>query len=215
GKAGLDSRSAHVFREFAANFDRSAYLTTTFDVTDPANPPNTLAQDPEIMKTLAQAATNLTQAGFALDLTLGEIQFVEQTLPDNTGGPRLSWAGGTSAEGGFNVFSNYNKDNETLLPKHNYPTLIDTITGNPMRSDLTAQGYQVQRGSSWMYVLNFTDEGPVARGLLTSSQSAHWGSEFSSDQTRLYSNSVTLRPLYFSKRDIAANTIKTLDLSSR
>lgn len=214
GVAGLDSRSAHIFREFAFNFDHDL-LSTPFDATDPANTPNTLADDPKVLQTFALAVANLAQAGFSMDATLSQMQFVEKPLPGSLGGPRLPWAGSTSTEGGFNVFSNYLGDDETLLSKHRYPELTDVLTGEALYSGLTAEGYQVQRGSSWMFVLNFTDEGPSARGLLLSSQSSHSESEFFSDQTRLYSDSVSLRPLYFSAADIAANTIETLDLSDQ
>jgi acyl-homoserine-lactone acylase len=77
-----------------------------------------------------------------------------------------------------------------------------------------AEGYHINYGSSWMMVINFTEEGPQGRGLLSYSQSRGYGSEHSTDQTELYSAQPTLRDLYFTDEEISANTISTLTLSS-
>ena len=90
-------------------------------------------------------------------------------------------------EGGFNVFR-YDRSNltrSTLIPYTDYAVLNDAVTGKPLASNLTPQGYPVNYGSSWMFVMNFTENGPEAKGLLTMSQSSDSHSEHFDDQSRI------------------------------
>ena len=108
-----------------------------------------------------------------MDATLGSVQFVERSLPDGSAsGVKIPWAGAHNIEGGFNVFSPMTINDGTLLRRHNY-------SAQNMDSPLSADsaGYHINSGSSWMTVVNFTDDGPVARGLLTYSQSSEYGSD--------------------------------------
>jgi acyl-homoserine-lactone acylase len=61
-----------------------------------------------------------------------------------------------------------------------------------------------------MYVLSFTDNGPVAKGLLTYSQSGNRDSPHYLDQTMYYSQLPAVSPalpsLPFTESDIVANT---------
>ena len=63
-------------------------------------------------------------------------------------------------------------------------------------------------------VINFTDEGPKGRGILTYSQSRKYGSEHFLDQTQLYSTQPTLRDIFFTDEEIEANKIEQVTLSS-
>ncbi|WP_286235916.1 acylase [Thalassotalea sediminis] len=212
GKMNLNSSAAHLFREFAFQFATSPQWSVPFSAEDPINTPNTLASNATILSHFATAVEKVEQAGIALDATLGEVQFVERSLPNGqASGVKFPWAGAHNIEGGFNVFNNrrHSANNGTLLPNHGYETQDNTSI---LSSD--AGGYHIGYGSSWMTVVNFTDEGPKARGLLTYSQSRAYGTEHSADQTALYSMEPQLRPLRFTEAEIEAHKIKEVTISN-
>lgn len=210
GTMNKDSVGAHVFREFAFQFNTDPQWETPFSVDNPVTTPSGLLQNDTTINQFAAAVQVVNQAGVALDATLGEVQFVERSLPDGSAsGEKLPWAGAHNIEGGFNVFNIVPGNNGTLLPRHTYePLNSNTI----MSAD--AKGYHINYGSSWMMVINFTEEGPKGRGILSYSQSRAYGSDHFLDQTELYSSQPTLRELYFTDEEISANTISTLTLSS-
>ncbi len=210
GTMNKDSVAGHVFREFAFKFNNNPQWETPFDPEKPVSTPSGLLQNDITLKQFAQAVQVLNAAGVAPDATLGEVQFVERSLPDGTpSGNKLPWAGAHNIEGGFNVFNIVSGNNGTLLPRHTYaPLNSDTIMS------AEAPGYHINYGSSWMVVVNFTENGPEARGLLTYSQSRVYGSEHFLDQTELYSELPQLRPILFTDAEIEENKIKQLTLSS-
>ncbi|WDE01817.1 penicillin acylase family protein [Thalassomonas actiniarum] len=217
GVMSRDSQSGHIFKEFAFKFDQEQHFSLAFNVSDPLNTPNTLASDPSVLQAFAAAVANINQSGLDHNATLGNIQFSEKTIIDSEGayasGLRFPWAGSTHAEGGFNVFSPV-KDNDTLYPVHQYPRVLDVETGQTMESGLSEQGYHINYGSSWMFVVSFTDSGPAARGLLTFSQSSDSDSPHMDDQTRYYSDFTALRPLLFTRQEVLNNTIDKRELTS-
>ena len=97
-RVDLESRGAHLFREFV---DAGGLVwAVPFDVADPVGTPNTLdVADPEVLEALGRAVVRLTGAGIALDAPLGEVQ----------GEPRgdriIPIHGGTGGSGTFNVIS--------------------------------------------------------------------------------------------------------------
>jgi acyl-homoserine-lactone acylase len=131
----------------------------------------------------------------------------------NASGTKFPWAGSMHQEGGFNVFSSAKSD-DTLMPIHQYSPVVDVETAQPVSSGLTTEGYHINYGSSWMFVVNFTDNGPNARGILSYSQSSNTDSIHVDDQNRLYSETTALRPLLFSEEDISANIISEINISS-
>ncbi len=216
GAMNLETQGAALIREFAHLFNPSTHLYTNFDVTDPANTPHTLRQDNVALKALAHAMLNLQSNGVSLTSSLADVQFVEKSLAGgHASGEQLPWAGPMHVEGGFNVFrfDRSNLTRSTLIPYADYQTLPDAITGKPLASNLSSQGYPVNYGSSWMFVMNFTEDGPVAKGLLTMSQSSDSRSEHFDDQSRYYSQTAKLRPLFYKEADIALNLIDEIDIS--
>ncbi|WP_394203229.1 acylase [Shewanella waksmanii] len=214
GKQDNDSIGGALIREFAHLFDQSTMLTVPFDANDAANTPNTLSTDGSALMALARATANLEAAGFDVDSPMGNVQFVEKSLPDGTpSGTKLPWPGTHNAEGGFNVFSTSLSGDDTLVPQHTYPRATDVVTTAPLASGLTAQGYPIRYGSSWMMAVSFTDQGPVAKGILTYSQSSNFMSAQFNDQSELYSGSKQFRPLLFNEADIAAAVESSIDLS--
>jgi acyl-homoserine-lactone acylase len=206
----IDSVGAHVFREFAFQFRRNPQWALAYDVSDVLNTPRGLVDNSVTVMQLATAVDKLERAGIALHATLGEVQFVEKsTAAGLPSGERLPWGGANNVEGGFNVFSTSTSNNGTELPRHTYPAMDNSsiLSGD-------AQGYHITSGSSWIFIANFTEDGPVARGLLTYSQSHNPESEQSDDQSKLYSLQPQLRPLYFTEADIAANLVKEVNITS-
>ena len=189
-------------------------LTVPFDATKAATTPNSLVADGSALQALARAALNGEAAGFDVDAPRGSVQFVEKSLPDGTAsGTKLPWPGSHNAEGGFNVFSTSLSGDDTLIPQHKYSPVMDAVSGAPLASGLTAEGYQIRYGSSWMMAVSFTDQGPVAKGILTYSESSNALSPSFVDQSVLYSTEKQFRPLLFTEDEIAAAVESTVELS--
>lgn len=170
------SRGALLFDRFwrkltATTLAKDLWLVP-FSAADPVRTPRTLNRAaPGIGRALADAVTELRAAGIALDAPLGEHQFVVR------GGQKLAVGGGTEALGVWNKIE------------------------APWNA--AAGGYpEVVHGSSHIQAVGW-DGGrcPVARTLLTYSQSANPNSRYYADQTRMFSQErwVTSR---FCERDI-------------
>jgi len=210
GTYNKNSSAAHLFREFAFQFNQDPQWQESFAVDKAITTPSGLVNNATTLAQFAQAIVNVESAGLALDATLGSVQFVERSLADGSAsGVKIPWAGSHNIEGGFNVFDVRNGNDGSVLRRHVYPT---EISGSILSAE--AGGYHINYGSSWMTVVNFTDEGPVARGLLSYSQSSEYGSDHNEDQTLLYSQQPQLRPLRFTEADIEANKVSEMTLSS-
>jgi acyl-homoserine-lactone acylase len=197
GKMDLDSRGAHLFRSFAEAFQRQPQWVNDYDPTDPLNTPNTLADNPIVLEQLAWAITQVQAAGLPLDAPLGTVQFVERSRLDGTpSGIKLPWAGAHNIEGGFNVVDTLLESDGTILPRHQYELLPDSILS------AQAPGYHITYGSSWMLVMEYTDSGPKAKGLMSYSQATNPDSPYFLDQTEYYSEQPRLRPIWFEKHEI-------------
>ncbi|MGL5390312.1 MAG: penicillin acylase family protein, partial [Shewanella sp.] len=120
-----------------------------------------------------------------------------------------------NAEGGFNVFSTSLSGDDTLIPQHRYGPIKDVVSGKALSSGLTPKGYPIRYGSSWMMAVSFTDEGPVAKGILTYSQSSNILTPEFADQSERYSSSKQFYPLLFKEADIAAAVVSTTELRAQ
>lgn len=211
----LDSKGGLLFREFANGFVAKKHFANGFDSKQPATTPNTLNDDNSALVVLAKAILNVQQTQFALDAPQSEWQFFEKTNADGSpSGKRYPWSGPTHRSGGFNIFGSADSDT-TLYKLHTYPAVKDVISGKPLRSDLTEQGHQVNYGTSWVFVVNFTNDGPQARGLVTYSQSSDQNSPHRDDQSQYYSQNTALRPVLFKEKDIQDNVISEIAVSSK
>ncbi|MER6981875.1 penicillin acylase family protein, partial [Streptomyces carpinensis] len=129
-----------------------------FAADDPVHTPNSLNTDTPVFATaLADTVTELRAAGIPLDSPLGEHQFVVRD------GQRIPVPGGTESLGVWN------KVESVWDPAHGgYP--------------------EVATGSSYIQAVGWDGSRcPVARTLLTYSQSSNPASPHHSDQTRLFS----------------------------
>ncbi|MFG2648068.1 penicillin acylase family protein [Streptomyces sp. NPDC048436] len=172
-----DSRGALLFdrfwRKLVATVPGAQLWKVPFSAADPVRTPNTLNTGaPGFATALADAVAELDGAGIALDAPLGKNQFVVR------GSQRIPVHGGTESIGVWNK--------------------VEPVW------DAKGGGYtEVAHGSSHIQAVGW-DKGhcPVARTLLTYSQSSNPNSPHYSDQTRLYSDErwVTSR---FCEKDIS------------
>ncbi|PWG08650.1 penicillin amidase [Streptomyces sp. V2] len=168
------SRGALLFDRFWRKLPAQRWKVP-FSAADPVNTPNTLNTDgPAFAAALADAVTELRSAGIPLGSPLGEHQFVVRN------GKRIPVPGGTEGLGVWNK-----------------------VEG---RWDPAGGGYsEISMGSSHIQAVGWDGSGcPVARTLLTYSQSSNPNSPHYTDQTRLYGQErwVTAR---FCERDIKAS----------
>ena len=87
---------------------------------------------------------------------------------------------------------------EDRIPIHGGPGhqgVFNMIYGTPPQPELGIA--KIVHGSSWIMAVEFTEDGPRARGLLSYSQSTDPTSPHYADQTRAYSNKAWTRmPFY-------------------
>ena len=203
---------------FCSSSTCSNGLNDDFDSSNPTVTPTAPTDNEQALLALATAWYHLEQAGFNPAAPLGALQFTEKSLPDGSpSGAVIPWPGANNREGGFNVFDfNYSLSRDgTLLPHHSYERASSLLTGQPLPSGLSSAGYHVRYGSSWMMVVQFTDEGPQGRGILTFSQSNNALSPHWNDQSVYYATNNGLRPLLFNEDDIAANTISNMTITAQ
>ncbi len=208
GTMNKDSVGAMLFREFATEFNRDPKWQVDFDPTDPLNTPRDLVNNVSVLTDLGNAMVRIQSLGLDIDAPLGEVQFVERALPDGQpSGQRLPWGGANNIEGGFNVFRANTGSDGTIYPRLIYPQ----VDGSNLTE--AGLGYHISYGSSWMFTMEFTEQGPSAQGLLSYSQSRNVLSDHYIDQTLLYSQQPQLRSIWFNNSDIEANTVRQLSLS--
>jgi acyl-homoserine-lactone acylase len=161
------SRGAHVFREFWRRAQSLPDLwRVPFDRHDPVYTPRGLdvigrnaspTLRNAVFDALGQAVHAIRAAGFALDAPLGELQ-----MRASPAGP-VPLAGGEEFEGVLNA--------------------LGTMGVEP----LTRTGYDIAYGTSYLQIVSFEAEGPVAWTLLPYGQSSSPGSPHAFDQLPAYS----------------------------
>ncbi|MGW0827253.1 penicillin acylase family protein [Streptomyces sp. NPDC002845] len=184
------SRGALLFDRFWRKLTRAVpadrLWKVPFSVTDPVRTPNTLNTDATGFATaLADTVTELRAAGMALDAKLGAHQFVVR------GDRRIPVSGGTESLGVWNKIEAF--------------------------WDPAAGGYsEVAAGSSYLQAVGW-DGGrcPVARTLLTYSQSSNPGSPHYSDQTRLFSGEKWVRSRFCEKDILSSPGLKVIRVGER
>ncbi|WP_405640813.1 penicillin acylase family protein [Streptomyces sp. NBC_00019] len=167
-----DSRGALLFDRLWRKIPAAQLWEVPFSAADPVHTPNTLnTAAPAFATALADAVTELRAAGIALNSPLGRHQFVVRD------GRRIAVSGGTESLGIWNK--------------------VEPVW-DPAQGGYT----EVTTGSSYIQAVGWDGSRcPVARTLLSYSQSSNPNSPHYSDQTRLYSQEkwVTSR---FCERDI-------------
>jgi acyl-homoserine-lactone acylase len=160
-RSNLDSRGAHLFREFwrTASAIRNVY-SAPFNAQDPINTPRGLnTGDPTVRVAILQSfgnAINVFQtAGVAMNAKLGSLQFV------TINGQQIPLSAGEEFEGVLNK--------------------LET-------SGFVNGGYQPFLGSSYVQLVDFSNGTPFVRGMLTYSQSTDPASPYFGNQLPIYSD---------------------------
>ena len=177
----INSRGAHVFREFWDKAGFTEYTNDSFKVpfneADPVNTPRELKITAQTRQALGDAIAYFQNKGIALDATLGELQYVLDAGKNNQ---RIPMHGGYGSEGIFNVARG---------------TGVNEV-GN----------YIINNGPTYMQAVTFDAKGPVVEALLGYSQSADTTRPYHRDQTRRYSKKEWIR-VPFSTSEISAQAV--------
>jgi acyl-homoserine-lactone acylase len=174
----LDSNGAILFRRFATRALASpvpfnpptgdlSVFSTPFDANDPVNTPSGLnTASPKVQQSLADAVTDLRNAGIPLNAPLLGYQY------EKRGNERIPIHGGPGdPNGDFNAIN------------------VDWVGSGP------EPGYpNVPHGSSFVMVTSFTGGCPENRSILTYSESENPDSPYNADQARMFSNKQWVDP---------------------
>ncbi len=206
-KVDLDSAGALLWREFLASYERKDYMSGSMFATkhDPARPldtPAVLAEGaPYQWRRLDAAVARLRNAGIDPAARLRDHQFTE------IGGKRFPVSGGPEIEGTTNQ--------ATYQPQNTLAPGFDPGRSIQPRSGLTERGYPVNYGSSFVLILEFTDAGPRARGLMTYGSSSDPDSADARAQMPRWGEK-RLRDLRFTQADIDADpALRVQEVSGR
>ncbi len=200
GRDNVTSTGAPLWREFLYTYssdDRQnagALYSVPFDPKDPVGTPNTLNPDRvDVLTRLAKAAKELVDGGFAVDASLGSMQFDDRNGSANTPVPGGTYVDGTASVVGCCSGS------KTLAPTGDPGTFSDTAF-------YSTKGYPVSDGDSFIMTLDFTSGGPHAEALLTYGQPDDPADPNFTAQTKLFAAG-TFRPVLFTDAEIAGDVI--------
>lgn len=174
------------WRKLTATVPGAQLWKVPFSAADPVLTPNTLdTSAPGFATALADTVTELRAAGIALDARLGSGQFVVRS------GRRIPVPGGTESLGVWNKVE---------------------MPWNP-----AAGGYtEVTTGSSYVQAVGWGGgRCPVARTLLTYSQSSNPNSPHYSDQTRLFSDERWVTSRFCEKDILSSPGLRVVRVSDR
>ncbi len=179
----LDSKGAHVFREFWRNVSfaetTDTIFSVKFDVNDPVNTPRGLIINTNTRTALGDAIKFFQDKNIALDASLADLQYIFDAGNNNE---RIPMHGGFGREGVFNVAE---------------PRGTRTNDG---------ANYVINFGPTYMQTVTFDNNGPIAEALLGYSQASDTSRPFHRDQSRRYSDKNWIR-LPFSTNEVADKAI--------
>ena len=214
GVYDVDRAGPPLWRELLAGVD-SADLTRAgalwaepFEPERPVDTPAGLAPAPgggapdPVLVNLARAVQSLEAAGFAVDATLGEVQFA---LRD---GQRIPIHGGNARDGTTNVVG-WGTGSSILDP-----TLVGTerqtlVPGSSLASVGGETGYPINNGTSFLMALSFTGDGPQARVFLTYGETEDRSSDLYTEATEAFSGK-EWRNVAFTDAEIEADLVDTV-----
>ncbi len=214
GRYTVDARGAVLWREFlgSGRFDVAelggtggGLFSVAFDPDEPVGTPRTVADAPAeapdpVLLALADSVAALESAGWALDVRLGDVQFMPFADDTRTGLPGAGYWEGTIGIADYSGGAT-----TTLLPRYTRGEVLQTTT------ERTADGYPVNNGNSWILAVSFEPTGPQARAAMVYSQSEDPASPHLHDQTALYASG-QLRDVAFTEAQVAADTQEQLSL---
>ena len=191
----LDSKGAHVFREFWSNvkFDETTdtAFSVKFDVNNPVNTPRGLIINESTRTALGDSIKFFQDNNIALDASLADLQYVVDAGKNNE---KIAMHGGLGREGVFNVAQSRGRDIIRNGVKTSTTTNPDGTYG------------PIINGPTYMQTVTFDSNGPVVEALLAFSQAGDTTRPFHRDQTRRYSAKDWIR-LPFSTNEVASQAI--------
>mgnify|MGYP001057367019 FL=1 len=207
GRVDLDSVGAVLWREVMGTFppadrlDAGPIFAVPFDPDDPVATPRDLADPPAggddpIVAAVALAVQGLIGAGVPIDAPLGAVQHAVR------GDERVPVHGGGEADGVCNILEPTGNLAATSLEP--VPPRLPAVPGRPAHTGLGLGGYRCTYGTSWYMVVELTDDGPVAEGLLAYGQSGDPRSPHHHDGIEAYA-AKAVRPLLFTDAQIDAD----------
>ena len=179
----LDSKGAHVFREFWRNVSfaetTDTIFSVKFDINDPVNTPRDLIINANTRTALGDAIKFFQDKNIALDASLADLQYIFDAGNNNE---RIPMHGGFGREGVFNVAE---------------PRGTRANDG---------ANYVINFGPTYMQTVTFDNNGPIAEASLGYSQASDTSRPFHRDQSRRYSDKNWIR-LPFSTNEVADKAI--------
>jgi acyl-homoserine-lactone acylase len=172
GQANIDSGLGLMYFEFVIDsfYKREKMWRIPFDAKDPLNTPRGLALNkPAVAEGIKDALEEISDIMEDWELpdnaNWGDVQLAVR------GHERIRLPGGYGNLGIYNVLEPDRED---------YYSEVET----------EREISDVHKGSSYIQLVTFNDEGPQAKGLLAFSQSSEASSPFYNDQTKLFSQQV-------------------------
>ncbi|WP_394845378.1 penicillin acylase family protein [Pendulispora brunnea] len=207
GRFDLDSVGAVVWREFMGAYTGDALVgggdlfATPFDPAHPIATPHTLKPAPAegddpLLDKLAQAVQTLKAANVPLDAPLGNVQFIVRGKRKQ----RFGLHGSNGREGTTNVMTYGTANNSSAEDRY-------SVRGAPINAatGLSAEGYVVNYGSSFILAMEYAPNGGVrANALLTYGETGDQDARNFTSQTELFL-AKRWRKVLFSPADIAAD----------
>jgi acyl-homoserine-lactone acylase len=214
GVYDVDRPGPPLWRELLARVDTAdltragALWAEPFDPARPVDTPAGLvpapgggAPDP-VLVSLARAVQTLDAAGFAVDATLGEVQFA---LRD---GERIPIHGGNARDGTTNVVG-WGTGSSILDPTLAATERETLVPGSSLARIGEETGYPINNGTSFLMALSFTDDGPQARVFLTYGETEDRSSDVYTEATEAFS-AKEWRDVAFTDAEIEADLVDTI-----
>lgn len=202
GYLNMDSQGALLFREWLQAYnsitDNSNRHKTAFSVDEPYTTPYGIGDPEKALEALEMARNLLQQSARELNSTLEDTQLAYR------GSTIIAIHGGLQSEGVTNMI--YRRPNDASME------MVKEARFNSW-SELTDKGYLVRSGSSFIMTLEYTDNGPNAKAVLTYGQSGNPEHEHYRDQTQLFSEK-KWRNIYFSVDDVRKNALSSFSIES-
>jgi acyl-homoserine-lactone acylase len=199
GRYTADARGAVLWREYLALFPRAdrtdagALYRNPFDPSDPVGTPNTVndRRDVDLLQNLGIAAKALLAVGIPLDVALGDLQVDGRDVATAVGLP-----GGTESDGAASIVGCCSGGNTSG------PEGVAGDRGEQL--SLRGGRYPVTNGNSFMMVVAYGPDGPIARAVLTYGQPDDTRDPDFTSQRDVYASG-TLREVRYTPEQIAAD----------
>ena len=198
GVYDLDRTGPMVWREMMGRFDDAAFQNAGAlfdDLFDPAQPTLTpalpAADTAPLLEAMARAVQTVTNAGFALETTLGASQFSERSET------RVPIHGGTAVDGVTNIVTwSARSSSSEPVPQRGEPVAVG--------SSLRGEGYRINYGTSFLMAVDYTGEDVRAWALLVYGQTGDRRSPLFDSQTVAFSEK-QWRQIAFTDSEIDAD----------